>query len=86
MDLYMRELIEEYIKDIQELKDGNGNGNGNSNSNGGDTVKPLVKVLLELQQSQPDYYKDDVIFSILLVQYSILRFHFFRFFNLLRTL
>ncbi|XP_010669387.2 cytochrome P450 81Q32 [Beta vulgaris subsp. vulgaris] len=60
-DALMRDLIEEYIREIK-VKDCHSENNDDSTVK----VKPMLQVLLELQQSQPEYYKDEIIFSILL--------------------
>ncbi|CAO2817583.1 unnamed protein product [Amaranthus hypochondriacus] len=60
--MVLKEVIEEHRKVLKmEDKDG-------KNING---VKPLIQVLLEFQEDEPEYYTDDVIFGLILVSYSI---------------
>lgn len=60
--MVLKEEIEEHRKVLKkEDKDG-------KDING---VKPLIQVLLEFQEDEPEYYTNEVIFGLILVSYSI---------------
>lgn len=56
----LRELMEEHR---EKLKVEGGDGELSM------VVKPFIQVLLRLQESEPEYYKDEIIFCIILVRF-----------------
>lgn len=59
-DIYIRDLI----RDCRTKMDRN---DGDSGVAGGERRKSLIDVLLTLQKEEPDYYKDEIIGSLMLV-------------------
>lgn len=55
-DDFMQYLIEEHRKNMGKI--------------GEDKIKTMIEVLLKLQESEPDYYTDDMIRGLLLVLFS----------------
>lgn len=61
-DTFMQSLIEQHRKETRSEEDPNSEGGKN---------KTLIQVLLSLQETEPDYYKDVTIRSFMLVSSSV---------------